>query len=94
MATSKIGKAFAKEPIEEAEDDAEEASGVGDDSESPDAEVLAMKAFEKAKDPKAKAKALKSFLQACGALGYEDDGEEAGMSDVPAGGLSGGGFGF
>lgn len=76
MATSKIGKAIGfgdgpppvSDPMEaelELEDDLElpepeDKSGVGS------AEVLAMKQFERAASPEAKAQALKDFLEACG----------------------------
>lgn len=54
-------EASASEPMEDplaepAEDDAGKA----------DAEVLAMKQFERAKTPEAKVEALKAFLEACG----------------------------
>lgn len=66
MATSKIGKAFAKEPVEPVEGEDPEMDSAG-------AEVAAMKAFSKASSPEAKADALKDFLRACGALGYEEE---------------------
>lgn len=78
MASSKIGKAFAKEPVE-VEVTEEDASA------EPDAEVLAMKAFSKASSPEAKVSALKDFLRACGALGYEEDSSD---EDSDLGGMS------
>jgi len=80
MAKSAIGKAFAKEPVEP------EVDEESPDGDSDDAEVLAMKAFSKATSPEAKASALKDFLRACGALGYEDEAPE---EDVGMGGLGG-----
>lgn len=88
MAKSVIGKAFAKEPV----DDATEGMDPSEDStgSDADAEVLAMKAFSKAASPEAKASALKDFLRACGALGYEDEGSDedsgmGGLGSLPAG---------
>jgi hypothetical protein len=39
------------------------------DEPKADAEVMAMRLFEKAKSPEAKVDALKAFLEACGAIG-------------------------
>ena len=59
-----------------------EAMGMMDEEESPasesteakpktaSAEVLAMKQFDRATTPEARAEALKDFLSACGAIDY------------------------
>ena len=66
---SDIGKALGYDMEEKAVSD--EMAPVSESMEpekkgSASAEVLAMKQFERAKDPEAKAQALKDFLEACG----------------------------
>ena len=61
---SKIAEAIGKmpmDPLKEPEEDEDSYSSIV----SPE-EIDAMKVFEKAKGPEAKAKALKLFLEACG----------------------------
>lgn len=60
---SMIAIAIGKKP--KAEDPAEEEDY---SSETSPEEIDAMRMFEKASDPEAKAKALKLFLEACGAV--------------------------
>lgn len=65
-AKSKIAIAIGKlpaDPLKDSDDDEEDYS-----SESSEEEVSAMKLFMKASDPEGKARALKLFLEACGAV--------------------------
>lgn len=80
---SKIGQAFAGKT---APSRAEEEMSVDDESagDSEDAELSAMKAFLSAKSPEDKVQALKLFLEACGAIGYqEDEGDASAGMELP-----------
>lgn len=64
MAAGKIASALAKGAETESEEDTE------DDAAPGDLEIKAMKAFERAATPEAKAMAMKAFVKACMAGGY------------------------
>jgi len=77
---SSIGKALGFGSLDEGDDsggDAPMSEGMEPKPKPEDgnsAEVLAMKQFQRAKDPAAMAAALKDFLEACGVYGSDDSG--------------------
>lgn len=81
-AKSKIGKAFEAASGKNSDDTGLEEDVSTDAESEPDAEVLAMKQFLKASSPEDKAAALKDFLRACGAIGYEEEDPMSGMSGM------------
>ncbi len=68
MAVSKIGKAIGFPEIPESfEDEGDEMESEAEPKAGGNtAEVLAMKQFDRATTPEARAQALKDFLEACG----------------------------